>query len=378
MDINGFLSAVEDTLGIDTYYGVPDSLLKALGDELYARYGIGSKHVISADEGGAVGLAAGHYLATGKSAAVYMQNSGIGNAVNPICSLLNEKVYAIPTLIIVGWRGEPGVHDEPQHVFQGECSEELLKSIGLSVDIIDEETTAESLAAILESIAKRFAEGKSASLLVRKGALTREEKPKYTNSNTMTRESIVEAVTEKLPANTAIVSTTGKLSRELFEIRERRGESHESDFLTVGSMGHSSMIGLGIALAQPERPVLVFDGDGAVLMHMGAMPVLSSLKPSQLVHILVNNEAHESVGGLPTSSGCVDWAQIARACGYKKVCSAQTKEEIDAALGSIDWNNIDGPVFIEIAANLESRADLGRPTTSAYDNGKRFQAFLSE
>ena len=376
MEARDFVDVLDEKLGIDAFYGVPDSLLRALCDELLERYGLGGSFVVAADEGGAAALAAGHFLATGKPAVVYMQNSGIGNAVNPICSLLNEQVYAIPTLFVVGWRGEPGVHDEPQHVFQGECSEQLLATVGLSVDIIDGDTDAEALANILDGVAARFAEGKSAALLVRKGALVRSEKHAYKGAGGMLREQALEAIVDVLPENAAVVGTTGKLSRELFEIRERRGQGHERDFLTVGSMGHSSMIGLGVALAQPERPVFVLDGDGAAIMHTGALAIVGELKPYNFVHVVVNNLAHESVGGMPTASPTIDWCGIATACGYVHTATVAATDELAGAIA--DALAADGPAFIEVKTDIGARADLGRPTTTAYENGRNFQKYLMD
>ena len=377
MEVTQFIELLESDLGIDAYYGVPDSLLRALGDELYARHGLCEKHLIAADEGGAVALAAGHFLATGKPAVVYLQNSGIGNAVNPICSLLNEKVYAIPALFVVGWRGEPGVHDEPQHVFQGECSESLLQTIGLSVFVLDASTSAQDLIEAMKEMADRFGQGKSCAILVRKGALSRAEKPTYENNNTLTRERAVQLIIDSLPADAAVVSTTGKLSRELFELREAAGAGHARDFLTVGSMGHSCMIGLGVAQAQPNRRVIVLDGDGACLMHTGALAVLASQHPSNLLHVLINNEAHESVGGLPTVSSSVDWSTLALAAGYVRAYHADDEQELREALAHIEEEgDMGGALFLEVVVSLQSRADLGRPTTTAYDNGRNFQAFL--
>ncbi len=372
------LDAASEKLGIDAFFGVPDSLLRALADELVERYGTSGRHVIAADEGGATALAAGHWLATAHPACVYMQNSGIGNAVNPICSLLDKHVYAIPVLFVVGWRGEPGVHDEPQHVFQGACSEELLKAIGLSVDIIDIDTSEADLDAVFERIAERFARGESAALLVRKGAVVRDEKVLYSSPGEMTREEALAKVVDSMPSDSAIVSTTGKLSRELYELREARGEDHRRDFLTVGSMGHSSMIGLGVALAKPDRTVVVLDGDGAALMHTGALAVLAGQKPENLVHIIMDNKAHESVGGMPTASSVVDWPVLAYACGYATCRIAETQEELEEALDDVFDSATCKPALISVRVSLGSRADLGRPTTTAFENGQAFQKYLGE
>lgn len=377
MDVTLFVNLVKTELGIGAYFGVPDSLLRPLCDELTERFGTCGNHVIAADEGGAVGLAAGHYLASGQPALVYMQNSGIGNAVNPICSLLNEQVYGIPALFVVGWRGEPGVHDEPQHVFQGQCSCDLLKAVGLSVEVIDQNTSEADLVQVLRRAGERMASGKSAALLVRKGALKRQAKVSYARDATLTREQAVEVIVSNLPEDVAIVSTTGKLSRELFEIRERRDEGHERDFLTVGSMGHSSMIGLGVALAQPQRQVFVLDGDGALLMHTGALAIIGSQTPTNLVHILINNQAHDSVGGMPTASPSVDWPAVALACGYGSAKSVSTRAELIEAVAYESAEKRTKPSFIEVQVNLESRSDLGRPTTTALENGRAFADYLS-
>lgn len=376
LEASSFIDMIQATLGIDAFYGVPDSLLRTLTDEIVDRHGFGGAHVVAADEGGAAALAAGHYLATGKPALVYLQNSGIGNAVNPICSLLNEAVYGIPVLFVIGWRGEPGVHDEPQHVFQGQCSKDLLESVGLSVGIVSPDTDEGRLIEMIEQVHGRFEAGKSFAFLIRKGALVRQGKHVYAGDGAMSREEALESVLRALPEGAAVVSTTGKLSRELFEIRERYGQLHESDFLTVGSMGHSSMIGLGIALAQPERVVAVLDGDGACLMHAGAMGVLAQVAPANIVHVLFNNNAHESVGGMPTASSAIDWRSLALAYGYPSAHVADSPASLAEAVG--DAVASQGPSFVEAKVNTASRADLGRPTTSAFENGRSFQAFLAQ
>ncbi|MEG2517962.1 MAG: phosphonopyruvate decarboxylase [Raoultibacter sp.] len=376
MDAEVFLKQIENRLKVDFYTGVPDSLLRPLCDVLLTQEKFASRHIVAADEGGAVGLAAGHYLATGKPSLVYMQNSGIGNAINPICSLIDNHVYAIPLLFVVGWRGEPGVHDEPQHVFQGMISRDLLECVGLEVFVVDAGLSPEDFAAILDKVSFLFAEGKSAALLMRKGALSSEVKRSYADVGTLSREKAVDTVTRHAPSSAAFVSTTGKLSRELFELRERHGEPHGSDFLTVGSMGHSPMIALGVALAHKESPVYVLDGDGALLMHTGALAIVASQDPHRFVHVLINNAAHETVGGMPTASPFVDYPALAKAMGYQAAYSAQDEQGIIDALS--EAAQVDGPVFIEIRTDLTSRGDLGRPTTSAYENGRAFIEYLEK
>lgn len=373
MQIKYLLDEIEK-LGVSFYTGVPDSQLRALCDTLMSRYGIGEKHVIAANEGAAVGLAAGHYLATGNPAVVYMQNSGIGNAINPICSLVNDKVYAIPVLFIVGWRGEPGVHDEPQHIYQGEITRELLDCLGVQNYVISKDTSPEELAGYFSKIKEEFALGHQCALVVRKGALESDEKLKYANDYPLSREDVVKLFVDHTDERDIIVSTTGKLSRELFEAREARGQGHEKDFLTVGSMGHSSMIAMGIAREKKERRVFCLDGDGAVLMHMGSLAVAGSAQLENFVHVLFNNGAHETVGGMPTVSEKIDYLEIAKACGYDNIYTAKTEEEVISLLEKIA--NAKGSVFAEVKTNLVSRADLGRPTTTPIQNKESFMEFL--
>lgn len=376
MDIRTFLDKIR-ALGIDHYAGVPDSQLKSLCDHLTAEYGVGCNHVIAANEGAAVAIAAGHYLATGQPGLVYLQNSGVGNAVNPICSLLDEAVYAIPVLFVVGWRGEPGIHDEPQHVFQGEVTLPLLDVLGIKTVVLTKDTTEQELDAALEEFASEFEAGRSAVFVVKKGAFTGGASRAYTNLHPLSREEVVNAVIDSTRADDIIVSTTGKLSRELFEAREARGQGHGADFLTVGSMGHSAMIGLGIALDKPERRVLVLDGDGAVIMHAGSLAVLGASAPANLVHVMVNNEAHESVGGMPTVAASIDFPAMARAFGYREAFSAADASELANLLGRLDSFAGAGPVFIEVKASIGAREDLGRPTTTPQENKAAFMRHVS-
>ncbi len=361
-------------IGSDFFTGVPDSQLKALCDYLMDRYGIDSKHhVIAANEGNCTALAAGYHLATGKVPVVYMQNSGEGNIINPVASLLNDKVYAIPCVFIVGWRGEPGVHDEPQHIYQGEVTVKLLEDMDIRNFIIGKDTTEAELASVMEDYKKILAEGKQVAFVVRKGALEFDGKVKYSNNNTMVREEIIRKITEATGED-AIVSTTGKASRELFEIREANGQSHGYDFLTVGSMGHSSSIALGIALQKPEKKVWIVDGDGAVLMHMGSMALLGANAPKNVVHIVINNGAHETVGGMPTVAEKIDLVKIAEGCRYDKAVCVDSFEALEKALNRA--KTFEGLSFIEVKCSIGARADLGRPTTTARENKEAFMKCL--
>ena len=355
------------------FTGVPDSQLKPLCNYLMATYGISDKHVIAANEGNAVGLAAGYHLATGKVPVVYMQNSGLGNIINPVASLMNDKVYGIPCVFIVGWRGEPGVKDEPQHIYQGEVTLKLLEDMDIATFIIGKDTTEEELSAKMTEFKSLLTKGKQVAFVVRKGALEFDGKVKYTNDNKMVREEIIEHIATVSDTD-VVVSTTGKASRELFEIRERRGQTHGSDFLTVGSMGHSSSIALAIARQKPDRKVWIIDGDGALLMHMGSMALLGANAPKNVVHVVINNGAHETVGGMPTVAEKIDLCKIAEGCGYPNFVSVDSFDALDEALCAAKGR--DELSFIEVKCSIGARDDLGRPTTTAKENKENFMKYL--
>lgn len=374
MKVQILLQVLKD-MDTDFFTGVPDSQLRALCDCLIESKGINGEHIITANEGNAVALAAGEYLATGRIPVIYMQNSGIGNAVNPILSLTSEKVYGIPCVFIVGWRGEPGVHDEPQHVHQGELTIRLLEDLGLRTYVIDADTSEEDIRQELARCREWFLQGKSLAFVVKKNALQNAAKISYHNSYTLLREQVIECITEAAGED-VIVATTGKAGRELYEVRERKGQSHKYDFLTVGSMGHCSSIALGVALNKPDRKVWCIDGDGALLMHMGAMAVIGNRKPKNLVHVVINNEAHESVGGMPTVSATMNIPQVALGCGYESAVSVQTMEELKEKL----WQTKEAAVLslIEVKCAVGARADLGRPKTSPKENRDHFMAYLRD
>lgn len=370
MKVESFVNII----GAEFYTGVPDSQLKSLCDYLMNTYGIDPhRHIIAANEGNCAALATGYHLATGKVPAVYMQNSGEGNIINPVASLLNDKVYAIPMIFIVGWRGEPGIHDEPQHIYQGEVTVKLLDDMDIASFIVSDSTTESELYDAMNNFRKLLSCGKQVAFVIRKGALSYDQKVKYANENKMVREEIIKHIV-KVSGVDPIVSTTGKASRELFEIREANGQSHKHDFLTVGSMGHSSSIALGVAVNKPDKKIWCIDGDGAVLMHMGSMAVLGANAPKNLVHIVINNSAHETVGGMPTVAGNIDLAAVAKACGYPNVVSVDNFEGLDRELEAAKSRN--ELSLIEVKCSIGARADLGRPTTTALENKQNFMNYL--
>lgn len=363
-----------EIIGSDFYTGVPDSQLKALCNYLMDTYGIDPHHhVIAANEGNSTALAAGYHLATGKVPVVYMQNSGEGNIINPVASLLNDRVYAIPVVFIVGWRGEPGIHDEPQHIYQGEVTVKLLEDMDIATFIIGKETTDDEVAKIMEGFKKILAAGKDVAFVIRKGALTDAPKVEYKNNNMMVREEIIQHIV-KASGEDSIVCTTGKASRELFETRVANGQSHKYDFLTVGSMGHSSSIALGVAINKPDQRIWCVDGDGAVLMHMGSMAVIGANKPKNLIHIVINNGAHETVGGMPTVAGSIDLVAIAKACGYPHAVCVDDFDDLDTELEVAKGRN--ELSLIEVKCSIGAREDLGRPSTTALENKQNFMEYL--
>lgn len=360
--------------GIEFYAGVPDSLLKNVC--AYITDHLDSRHnIIAANEGGAVALAAGYYLATGKVGCVYMQNSGEGNIINPLASLTDKEVYNIPVLLLIGWRGRPGVHDEPQHVKQGKVTTGLLNVMGVNYEVLSKEE--DKAAKQIEKAAKALASKEVFALVIEKDTFEDYNLQNVeVNNLTMSREEAIQTVAAALCENDCIVSTTGMISRELFEYRTALNQGHARDFLTVGSMGHASQIALGIALAQPERRVWCFDGDGAAIMHMGSMAIVANNAPKNYVHVVFNNGAHDSVGGQPTVGLKIDLPVVARAVGYKASFSVDSKAELESVLAKV--NEFEGLVFLEIKVKKGNRKDLGRPTTTPIQNKKDLMCFLNQ
>ena len=368
-----------DTLasyGIDFYAGVPDSLLKNLCAYI-TDHADAAHNIIAANEGAAVGLAAGHYLATGQPACVYMQNSGEGNIINPLASLTDQEVYNIPVLLLIGWRGRPGVHDEPQHVKQGKVTTGLLNVMGVNYEVLskDEDKAEKQIAKALKAL-----QNKEVFALVIEKDTFEDYKLQNVEVNdlTMTREEAIQTVAATLGEKDCIVSTTGMISRELFEYRAAMNEGHERDFLTVGSMGHASQIALGIAMAKDDRKVWCFDGDGATIMHMGSMAIVANKAPNNYVHVVFNNGAHDSVGGQPTVGLKIDLPAVAKAVGYKAAISVSSKEELEKELSTLNsqLSTLGGPILLEVQVKKGNRKDLGRPTTTPIQNKEALMEFL--
>ncbi len=345
--------------GLDFFTGVPDSLLQnfcaCMKDCCDKRH-----NIIAANEGNAVGLACGYYLATGRSGVVYMQNSGIGNAVNPLVSLADEEVYKIPLLLMVGWRGEPGTDDEPQHKKQGKITQELLKVMGIKTIVLDDDYE-EKIRYCIDYMSK---EKKPIALLIRKNTFSPYKRAPGQDDYSLTRERALLIITACLDEEDIVVSTTGKTSRELFEIREKNNFGHSNDFLTVGSMGHTSSIALGISLFT-HKCVYCIDGDGSFLMHMGAAAVNGTIMRDNFKYILINNGAHESVGGQPTVGFEIDIPKVLYACGFEHVYTAMDEKEVEQGM---EFLHSHPKAAMVICVKQGSRSDLGRPTLLPREN----------
>ena len=367
--------------GLDFFAGVPDSLLKNfcacvtdraafkdgnfdnIGENVVDANARGATNVVTANEGNAVALVAGHYLSTKKPGVVYMQNSGIGNAVNPLLSLVDKEVYSIPMLLMVGWRGEPGTKDEPQHVKQGKVTKELFEAMGIKTVVLDEEF--EQQIDFCTDYMKD--EEQPIALIVRKGTFSDYPLPKREEKYELMREKALEMILQQIDAADFVVSTTGKTSREVFEIRERNGQKHEHDFLTVGSMGHTASIALGMSLGT-EKNVYCIDGDGSFLMHMGGMAVIPEVARDNFKYILIDNGAHESVGGQPTVGLKINVPEILKGCGFLEIYEARNEAEIAVAVSKMKNQKL---AALVIYTKVGSRDDLGRPTISPLENKKK-------
>jgi phosphonopyruvate decarboxylase len=359
---------------VEFFTGVPDSLLKELCSCI-AHTSRSGEHIIGANEGGSVALALGYHLATRKIPLVYLQNSGLGNVVNPLLSLVDEEVYSVPMLFVIGWRGEPGVHDEPQHKKQGRVMLPMLDAMEIPYAVLGAEVDHAELI-VKDAVAHVQKTSSPFALVIKNGTFTAYAAPQAQKAGfPLSREEAIQQVVDVLEERDVVVSTTGMPSREVYEYRTQRGAGHQRDFLTVGGMGHASHIALGIALQKPERSVYCLDGDGALLMHMGALALNGTQKPRNFKHIILNNGAHDSVGGQPTVALDIDILGIARAAGYEQVLKAETKQELQSCVASLKRSN--GPSLLEIRVHCGARKDLGRPATTPAQNKDAFMDFLA-
>lgn len=358
--------------GVDFFTGVPDSLLKSFCAYLLDHVD-NENHIIASNEGAAIALAAGTYLATGRIPIVYMQNSGLGNAINPLLSLVDPAVYKIPILLLIGWRGKPGEPDEPQHIKQGRVQNKILNAIDIPYVILGPKVEDYKIT-LSDIINQALVRNGPVAIIVQKNTFEKYVGEKFKlmdNKGLIKRERALEIILDSLDPQDIIVSTTGMTSREVFEIRERRKDNHYKDFLTVGSMGHCSQISFGIALKKKDRQIYCVDGDGSIIMHMGSLAIIGEYKPRNFRHILINNAAHDSVGGQPTAASVIDFVGVARSCGYVYTASVDNEKDLIKQMGVV--MKIEGPLLLEIKVKKGSRDDLGRPTITPYENRLNFE-----
>jgi phosphonopyruvate decarboxylase len=359
---------------IDFFSGVPDSLLKFFNSYILDNVNQ-TQHIIAANEGNAIALASGYYLATKKIGLVYMQNSGLGNAINPLVSLSDKEVYGIPVLLLIGWRGEPSEQDEPQHQKQGKITLKLLETLGIPYEILtkDIEDAKIKLSSAIKYMNKFNA---PFALVVKKGTFKKYKQINESQQNyELSREKAINLIIDNLGEQDVVVSTTGMISRELFESRTQKNQKHETDFLTVGSMGHASQIALGIAISNPKKQVFCLDGDGSVIMHMGSLGIIGSKQIKNFKHIILNNESHDSVGGQPTVGNVINFVSLAKSCKYKNSFKISTKIELKKKMLKLKYD--EGPILLEIMVNRGNRKELGRPTKTPKENMNLFMNFLS-
>jgi len=361
-------------LGISVVTGIPDSTLKPFCDYMNQSGQEIFSHYVPANEGAAVGIAIGSYLATGKPACIYTQNSGIGNMVNPVTSLANEKVYGIPVLIMVGWRGEPGTKDEPQHKFMGNITSEILDILNIKYAVLSKKMSLLEMDEAFANAGKTLNEGGQFAFIITRDFFEQEEQVEYENRYFLSREEAIREILSDVQEEDMIISTTGKISRELYEQSNMVKGHHKQCFLTVGGMGHASMIAFGVAKAKPDKRVFCLDGDGAVFMHMGSLAFLGKQKTDNLVHICLNNEAHESVGKMPTGCVGLNYAKVAQDCGYPITYTVETLEELRDVLASIRKEQ--KLTFLEVKVSLKSRSNLGRPKETAEENKNSFMQYI--
>lgn len=374
MEAAFFLKQLQE-LNIDTIAGVPDSALKGFCNYINAGNDSSFRHFVPANEGAAVGIAIGSYLSSGKPACVYMQNSGLGNAVNPITSLANEKVYGIPMLLLIGWRGQPDKKDEPQHKFMGAVTLPMLKVLDISYDVIFPETTERELLEMMKRAGEELGRNRQYAIVAAPGAFKEEAALQYQNSHSVIREDAIREILKSLGINDIVVSTTGKISREVYEQSNMLFGGHSECFMTVGGMGHASMIAFGIAVNKPDRRVICIEGDGALMMHMGSLSFLGNQKPENFLHICLNNEAHESVGGMPTGAA-PDYWKAAKEAGYDFYKVVKNYEELKTVFPQVLEKK--GMAFVEIKVAMDSRKDLGRPVETAQENKIEFMEYIAK
>ena len=344
-----------NVMGLNFFTGVPDSLLNDFCLHLVNNVP-DCQHIMAANEGNAIGIAAGYHMATGKIPVVYMQNSGIGNATNPLLSLTHPCVYSIPLILLIGWRGDPAIKDHAQHKKQGELTPVLMEDMDIPYQVLDADDTVIEKFQWAANKAKEL--NAPVALIAKKAILTqKEKKQEYAESPLMNREEAISAVLDVFGKDAIYLATTGRATRELHEQIMIHGFGHEIEFLNVGAMGHLSSIGLGLAVGAPDKKIVVFDGDAAAVMHMGSLATNGRYQPKNLIHIVLNNGVNESVGGQKSSGQVINLTAIAKGCGYETIPAfVESKEDLQKAVKQLaDSNHLS---FLDVHIRQGIRKDM--------------------
>lgn len=339
------------------FSGVPDSLLKNLCFAIDKKFK--SKHFVAANEGSAIGIGLGYYLKTKKIPVIYMQNSGLGNAINPLISLANSKVYRIPLFMIIGWRGENSkkLIDEPQHITQGKETINFLKSLGVKYKIVSSRSNIKKIIKELKNYS--YKNKLPVCILIKKNSFENKKINKTLPQKKLyLREELLRTIVNDLPKKSNIVSTTGILSRELNEILNYNNLKKLNNFMCVGGMGHAISVASGIAI-NTNKKIFCFDGDGALTMHMGSLT--TSAMQKNIVHILFNNNGHESVGGQKTSADNIKFYKLAKSLGYKTAKYCKNKIQLIKAISEAIRSK--ESFFIEVLCKQGHRKNITRPST---------------
>ena len=363
--------------GVTFYTGIPDSLLKSFC--YYIDDNVSSEnHIIAANEGGALAIAMGYHLATKGVPLIYLQNSGFGNLINPLLSLADPEVYSTPGVLLIGWRGEPGLSDEPQHKKQGRITLDLLDAMEIPFSILDNTMTNSEVTKIVSNCANLSrSENQVRALVVKKDFFeSYTSKESFDSEFSLTREKSIQLIVDSLGSNDLIVSTTGLASRELYDYRKSTLQDHSKDFLVVGGMGHANQIALGLSISQIKKRIVCLDGDGAVIMQMGSLPLIGTSRPNNLLHIVLNNGAHDSVGGQKTAALEIDLSVIAKGSGYQNIISVENEKDLIQGLSKID--SLLGPIFFEVKVKKGFRSEIGRPIKTPLENKINFMSNLIE
>lgn len=364
-----YLCHILQKLGFNLFSGVPCSILKPVIN--YIIDNPQTSYIAATSEGEAMGIAAGAALA-GEKAVVMMQNSGLGNAINPLTSL--QMIYKIPALLLITLRGEPGKPDEPQHKIMGKITDKLLQVMGIYYEyLVDKE---EELGKQISRLARRIHENSEpVALIIRKGTIEEYElksSSSFDSKITMKRKEAIKCIVKNLQGKEAIISTTGKVSRELYY----DGKESETNFYVVGSMGCASSIGFGVVRRYQDRKVIVLDGDGAVLMKMGTLATIGHYRPKNLIHIVLDNNSHDSTGGQPTVSNTAELEKIALYAGYVHSVRIYSAESLrDNLLKAL---KTDGPHFLLVKVKKGADKNLGRPKLTSLEIKDRFMKFLQK